>query len=97
MQAQLGAGLGAPGFAALPGVINPAAAAAAMPVTGFAPPRVVVPQLAPPVAAPALPGVVIPQLSVPQPGVVTPQLAAGTGPFNVSCYQCILTNVLITV
>jgi len=95
MQAQLGAGLGAPGFAALPGVINPAAAA--MPVTGFAPPGVVVPQLAPPVAAPALPGVVIPQLSVPQPGVVTPQLAAGTCPFNVNCYQCMLTNVLIIV
>lgn len=77
-QLGVGAGLGAPGFAALPGVINPAATA--MPVTGFAPPGVVVPQLAPPVAATTLPGVIIPQLSVPQPGVVTPQLAAASAP-----------------
>jgi len=85
MQAQLGAslgaGLGATGFAGLPGVINPAAAT--MPVTGFAPPGVVVPQLAPPVAA-TMPGVVIPQLTVPQPGIVTPQLA---GTFPVECYS----------
>lgn len=81
MQAVLGAGLGAPGFAALPGVsmINPAATA--MPVTGFAPPGVVVPQLAQPMAAATLPGVVIPQLTVPQPGIVTPQLA-GTVPVD---------------
>jgi len=88
VQPQLGAGLAAPGLG-LPGVIP---AASALPATGFAPPGVAIPQLAAPVAATALPGVVMPQLTIPQPGIVTPQLAG-----NVSFFVLIMLLLILCI